>query len=103
MNLLVFVELRRESSFVCPLNLRKNLQKEKIEQRFAAASETHIRRSDANEAFQGHSERWKADEQRQNAEYGMKSAEFNSEAHIYSRQSAGANMTAHEFKQVLIQ
>ena len=33
----------------------------------------------------------------------MKLTEFKSEAQIYSLQSAGANLTAHEFKQALIQ
>ena len=51
-------------------------EREKIERRLAASSETHIRRSDANEAFQGHSERWKAEEQRQNVDYEMKLAEL---------------------------
>ena len=78
-------------------------EREKIEQRLAAASETHIRRSDANEAFHGHSERWKVEEQRQNAEYEMKLAEFKLEAQTYSLQSAGTNIIAHEFQQVLMQ
>ena len=105
MNLLVFGELRRETEQLCMSAelAREITEREKIEQQSSAASETHIRRSDANEAFQGHSERWKAEEQRQNAEYEMKLAEFTSEAQIYSLQSAGANITAHEFKQVLIQ
>ena len=60
-------------------------------------------RFDAQQVFQGHSEKWKAEEQRLNAEYKMNMAEPKSEAQIYSLQSAGANRTAHEFKQALIQ
>ena len=78
-------------------------ERENIQRRLIASPEAHISRSDANEVFDSHSETWKAEEQKLNAEYEMKLAQLKSEAQIYSLQSAGANMTAHEFKQVLIQ
>ena len=74
-----------------------------IEKRIAQSSETHMSLSDAKEVFQGHSEKWKAEEQRLHAEYKMNLAELKSEAQIYNLQSAvGANTTAHQFKQELI-
>ena len=59
------------------LRLTAELAKEvaergEIERRLAASSDTHISRSDADKVFLGQSEKWKADEQRLNADHEMK-------------------------------